>query len=213
VTGLLDSHQDKLRKMSMFSIAKTIGLPATFVELRHQATHEQLPSLANLRSVARKALDWIWNYYWRHLTTPDQEQRDPCRELLIARLDESEPANGEDLLKELRQWDEARVLATIADVAEGSQSSSFILRAVRLSREILEGGDPGLAEDSENAFSRDLGGAREELKRTAQELQAEEHISAHMAVTSVQEPVVSKVTTTGWLVYEGDWKPKPIGIV
>ncbi|KAK4127834.1 Las1-domain-containing protein [Parathielavia appendiculata] len=69
VTGLLDSHQDKQRKMSMYDVAKSVGLPATFVELRHQATHEQLPSLTRLRSAARKALDWIWGYYWAHLET------------------------------------------------------------------------------------------------------------------------------------------------
>ncbi|PTB62869.1 Las1-domain-containing protein [Trichoderma citrinoviride] len=81
VTGLLDGHQDKLRKQSMYSIAKNIGLPATFVELRHQATHEQLPSLAKLRSAARKALDWIWDYYWKHLGEADRA-KDPCKELL-----------------------------------------------------------------------------------------------------------------------------------
>lgn len=53
--------------MSMYDVAKSVGLPATFVELRHQATHEQLPSLIRLRAAARKALDWIWDYYWRHL--------------------------------------------------------------------------------------------------------------------------------------------------
>ncbi|KAK3378456.1 Las1-like-domain-containing protein [Podospora didyma] len=67
VTGLLDSHQDKTRKISMYGVAKSVGLPATFVELRHQATHEQLPSLTRLRGSARQALDWIWEYYWRHL--------------------------------------------------------------------------------------------------------------------------------------------------
>ncbi|KAK4153135.1 Saccharopine dehydrogenase-domain-containing protein [Chaetomidium leptoderma] len=67
VTGLLDSHQDKQRKMSMYDVAKSVGLPATFVELRHQATHEQLPSLTRLRAAAGKALEWIWEYYWRHL--------------------------------------------------------------------------------------------------------------------------------------------------
>jgi len=67
VTGLLDSQQDKQKKQSMYSLAKTIGLPATFVELRHQATHEQLPSLLRLRGAAKKALSWIWDFYWKDL--------------------------------------------------------------------------------------------------------------------------------------------------
>lgn len=67
VTGLLDGQQDKSRKQSMYSLAKTIGLPATFVELRHESTHEALPSTAKLRKGAKKALRWIWENYWQHL--------------------------------------------------------------------------------------------------------------------------------------------------
>ncbi|KAL2191077.1 Las1-domain-containing protein [Thermothelomyces heterothallicus CBS 203.75] len=59
--------------MSMYDVAKSVGLPATFVELRHQATHEQLPSLTRLRTAADKALDWIWEYYWRGLTAGDSD--------------------------------------------------------------------------------------------------------------------------------------------
>lgn len=76
VTGLLDSHQDKARKMSMYGVAKSVGLPATFVELRHQATHEQLPSLIRLRVAARKALDWIWDYYWKELPSTTEGDED-----------------------------------------------------------------------------------------------------------------------------------------
>ena len=57
----------------MYSIAKTIGLPATYVELRHQATHEELPSLSKLRAGAQKALQWIWDYYWAALTGQKEE--------------------------------------------------------------------------------------------------------------------------------------------
>ncbi|RKF81352.1 putative cell morphogenesis protein las1-like protein [Golovinomyces cichoracearum] len=69
VTGLLDCHQDKRYKLSMYDIAKNIGLPSTFVELRHQATHEELPSLTRLRTATFEALEWIWNYYWVNIPT------------------------------------------------------------------------------------------------------------------------------------------------
>ena len=71
VTGLLDGYQDKKHKLSMFSIAKNIGLPATFVELRHQCTHEELPSLAKLRGACERSLDWIWRQYWSGLEGTD----------------------------------------------------------------------------------------------------------------------------------------------
>lgn len=51
----------------MYSIAKSIGLPASFVELRHQCTHEELPSLQKLRSATDKSLQWIWEHYWKGL--------------------------------------------------------------------------------------------------------------------------------------------------
>lgn len=71
VTGLLDGHQDRARKLSMYGVAKTVGLPAGFVELRHQGTHEPMPGLAQLRPAAGRALVWIWEYYWRNLPDAD----------------------------------------------------------------------------------------------------------------------------------------------
>ncbi|KAL2167726.1 hypothetical protein VTG60DRAFT_902 [Thermothelomyces hinnuleus] len=93
VTGLLDSHQDRQRKMSMYDVAKSVGLPATFVELRHQATHEQLPSLARLRAAADKALDWIWEYYWRGLTAGDSDSDEHESD---ADEDEADPSGREE---------------------------------------------------------------------------------------------------------------------
>ncbi|KAK3403578.1 Las1-like-domain-containing protein [Sordaria brevicollis] len=100
VTGLLDSHQDKTRKMSMYGVAKSVGLPATFVELRHQATHEQLPSLTRLRTAAKKGLEWIWEYYWKHLPEVDDEsQKRRDGEVIMLDEDEEDKAGegeGED---------------------------------------------------------------------------------------------------------------------
>lgn len=76
VTGLLDGHQDRARKLSMYGVAKTVGLPAGFVELRHQGTHEPMPGLAQLRPAAGRALVWIWEYYWRNLPEADGPGQD-----------------------------------------------------------------------------------------------------------------------------------------
>ncbi len=67
VTGLLDSEQDSKYKVSMFEKATELGFPASFVELRHEATHGSLPSLAVLRKAAERALGWLWEAYWRDL--------------------------------------------------------------------------------------------------------------------------------------------------
>ena len=48
-------------------MAKQIGLPALFVDIRHEATHGDMPSLTNLRNAAQTALQWLWNDYWKGL--------------------------------------------------------------------------------------------------------------------------------------------------
>jgi ribosomal biogenesis protein LAS1 len=67
VTGMCDSVQTGRRKKSMFQAAEEIGLPEYFVELRHEATHEELPNVSELRRVSDEALSWLWDYYWRDL--------------------------------------------------------------------------------------------------------------------------------------------------
>lgn len=49
----------------MFSRALDLGLPASFVELRHEATHRELPSLTVLRDSTGRSLEWLWGFYWR----------------------------------------------------------------------------------------------------------------------------------------------------
>lgn len=67
VTGLIDSEQSSKHKVSMYIKARQIGIPASFVELRHEATHGDLPSLEVLRKAAVKSLEWLWDDYWRYL--------------------------------------------------------------------------------------------------------------------------------------------------
>lgn len=51
----------------MYKVAGDIGLPASFVELRHQIAHEELPSVTVLRQVTRRSLVWLWEYFWKHI--------------------------------------------------------------------------------------------------------------------------------------------------
>ena len=67
MTGLVDSEQDSKFKVSMYLKAKQMGLPASFVELRHEATHGELPSMIVFRRAAERSLIWLWNDYWKYL--------------------------------------------------------------------------------------------------------------------------------------------------
>ena len=71
VNGLVDTSQQGVFADSIFSIAQSIGLPGWIVELRHDATHNQLPTLSVLRSAANQLIYWYHENYWqmqsRHL--------------------------------------------------------------------------------------------------------------------------------------------------
>ncbi|KAI1410925.1 Las1-domain-containing protein [Hypoxylon sp. FL1857] len=230
VTGLLDSQQDKQRKMSMYTVAKTIGLPATFVELRHQATHEQLPSLLKLRSAARKALDWIWDYYWKNLPGEGEdgsagangsgngEKTNACQELLLRYLGEESAAQSRALRKQLSRWDDAVLLQNLAELGNSSEDPKIIARSLRLSQVILDGNfsssSSSWRDSGHVSKSKDLEAIRAELQVLNGELQMmEETGQAREAVETQRAAQATPTQSKGWSRYEGPWKPKPIGVV
>lgn len=212
VTGLLDMQQDKQRKMSMFSVAKTIGLPATFVELRHQATHEQLPSLARLRVAAEKALAWIWDYYWQHLTAEERAEEarsDPCRDAVVAFLEGDAATKGERLQELLGRWGETRVLRAAIEVSETTKKLPVLLGAVQLSRELMQGNEQA----GPQASVKSVGEARAEYEKVRDELVARESAHSPAKARGEDMPVESgSEDDIGWSSYE-EWEPKPIGVV
>lgn len=64
VNGLLDPYQQGQFAISLHTLARNIGLPSAFVELRHVSTHETLPSLEALRLLNKNALKWLHDKYW-----------------------------------------------------------------------------------------------------------------------------------------------------
>ncbi|OHE95934.1 hypothetical protein CORC01_08786 [Colletotrichum orchidophilum] len=226
VTGLLDGHQDKQRKLSMYSVAKTIGLPATFVELRHQATHETLPSLAKLRSAARKALVWIWEYYWQHLGPDEVDRQAPKRtggigvgvgvavaaapvrrEIVVAFLEEQDVGRRAEMRKWIDGLDESRLLATLEKIAEAPPNEAVMLAALRLSKDILQ--REQIEGQSETEITRGRGEAGQEISQSKDVL-----MSAAMdaAVGPVEREEAPEGAGTGWAKSEGTWKPRPIGV-
>lgn len=72
VNGILDPFQQGQFASALVNIAKVVGLPLSFVELRHAATHEQLPTLEALRTLAQRALEWLLDNFWEELPAPAQ---------------------------------------------------------------------------------------------------------------------------------------------
>ncbi|KZT06264.1 Las1-domain-containing protein [Laetiporus sulphureus 93-53] len=84
VNGLVDPLQLGAYARSITSIAAQLGLPDWLVELRHAATHEDLPSLEILREAAHEAMAWLLNNYFLptlNPSTPARAQRVSLRPL------------------------------------------------------------------------------------------------------------------------------------
>lgn len=61
-----DGSASRRGQNSMYAHALKLGLPEAFVDLRHQAIHEDMPSLEVLRMSTRQALDWLWEKWWKY---------------------------------------------------------------------------------------------------------------------------------------------------
>ena len=65
VTGFADLGRHRAGPgQTMQEVAKSINLPPHFVELRHEAAHEDMPTLGRLVKMANEALMWLWENYW-----------------------------------------------------------------------------------------------------------------------------------------------------
>ncbi|TYZ66078.1 hypothetical protein PybrP1_007672 [[Pythium] brassicae (nom. inval.)] len=64
VNGLVDSAQKGAYALAVSSLAQRIGIPLWIVDLRHESTHNQLPSLPVLRFAAQHLLAWLRANYW-----------------------------------------------------------------------------------------------------------------------------------------------------
>ena len=64
VNGVVDPLQQFARAVSVKRLAQDIALPTALVDLRHECTHQRLPSLASLRLAADEALLWLHEHYW-----------------------------------------------------------------------------------------------------------------------------------------------------
>ena len=133
----------------MYSIASKIGLEASFVELRHQCTHEALPSLTRLRGAAKKALDWLWENYWVGLSDERGMMRagrgdESCRKILKEYLKWRSSGQTLDMAKRLefrdrvKDFEESAIMDMFLDMGD-SDEVSYSLQSARLAKALCTG--------------------------------------------------------------------------
>ncbi|WFC98655.1 rRNA-processing protein las1 [Malassezia yamatoensis] len=74
VNSVVDSFQTGMYAQSIGAIAERIGLPQWLVQVRHSATHEELPSIAVCREACSIALHWLNHHYWLPTLSPSLAQ-------------------------------------------------------------------------------------------------------------------------------------------
>ena len=193
----------------MYSIAKTIGLPATYVELRHQATHEELPSLPKLRTATQKALRWIWDYYWANLST-DLADTEDSKTYLRKLLEEKNEEARRKMEAQLSRWDDDELLGALIEIDELMEDPDMLLTSLRLSEKIMNR-DKTLEVNEESTLKQGVGSI-DEIKAELARMQAD-------LGDLDEEPRMDPVTRVpdlggkGWSMWEGPWVPKPIGCI
>ena len=74
VNGLTDAILNPNHSQSVHSLAFKLGLPNWLVNIRHDASHNELPSLACLRSCATTLLEWINTKYYYQMKVNLEEK-------------------------------------------------------------------------------------------------------------------------------------------
>ena len=82
VNGVADQSQRGKFAAPVASLAADAGLPRVLVDLRHEATHNELPSLEMLRLAADHALVWLRSHYWVPQQQAFQAQRTQLKQVL-----------------------------------------------------------------------------------------------------------------------------------
>ncbi|CAH9110178.1 unnamed protein product [Cuscuta epithymum] len=89
VNGVIEKNRKK-NEISIADAADAIGIPRMLIDVRHEGSHRDLPSLKLARLASTKALDWLQSYYWKpqrdaikrdQTTKFQQETRDKLHEL------------------------------------------------------------------------------------------------------------------------------------
>lgn len=63
VNGIVEKTRKK-NEVSIGEAADVIGIPRMLIDIRHECSHRDLPSLRLVRLASTKALNWLKAYYW-----------------------------------------------------------------------------------------------------------------------------------------------------
>ncbi|QDZ24328.1 ribosomal biogenesis protein LAS1 [Chloropicon primus] len=121
VNGVSGELQKGVYAKSVANLAESVGLPRILVDLRHEATHNALPSMSVLSIAAEQALVWLRDNYWRRQAGELEEQREQVGGILRELVDLSSE-DGEGSSTKRRR---AELVKELLDCVHGSQGSEL----------------------------------------------------------------------------------------
>ncbi|CAH6719481.1 protein Las1p [[Candida] jaroonii] len=146
VNGLLDSLQQSNFAIPLYQLAKGLKVPSFFVELRHMATHEKLPSLVMLRIAVKDALNWLYDNYWSKIDNLDSDEEVDEEDMLQKDIDsiesqveifqsvESTIINSLKIYKKIRKQD----IDYVYKFGNSTESGLKYWKAVKAIRKVID---------------------------------------------------------------------------
>ncbi|QBM88302.1 ribosomal biogenesis protein LAS1 [Metschnikowia aff. pulcherrima] len=159
LNGILDPFQQGTFAMALLTIAKDIGFPYAFVEIRHWATHEQLPSLELLRATSKSALQWLEQNFWVPLSER-LEMGPPTKRDAFSSVSEQDVLlclktykilakkrmNNQPLLAS-HATDEMHAINDLKDIADDETHSHRLVHLMALQKVLFRGKSFGVSRD------------------------------------------------------------------
>ena len=96
----MDPSQNGKYAAPVMTLAKKIGIPVVLVDIRMEASHQELPPLGTLRHGSECALQWLFERYWNAQRQVLDAVRDGACEA-VAELVTAECARREKAEREL----------------------------------------------------------------------------------------------------------------
>lgn len=103
VNGLLDPGQQSQYAIPLQVLAKKISLPSVFVEFRHAATHEGMPSFEMCERCTLGALEWLYSHYWNDIEAKIDVGDDEAEQERLKQVEKKEVDQLVTLWKQYRR--------------------------------------------------------------------------------------------------------------
>lgn len=127
VNEMVDPLQKGTYAQPITKLAEQIGLPRNLVDLRHDGTHDELPSLGILELALAQSLAWLKENYWDPSAQQDEILLEKCTDIL-ARL--KEQLRNDNEKKQSPQKQTSKMLNGIEHLQVSRQVQRIFSRAL-----------------------------------------------------------------------------------